>query len=417
MSIKLRFERLKSSARRKPKAKYKRANVDDKPLALSFMKRTHRAIHLEQLKVTQLESPDEIGRWKKAINKYHYLHNATICGPQILYAISHNRNVVALLSFSICSFHLRDRDEWIGWDEAMRSCRLHLIVQNSRFLIMPGISTKNLASKCLSLCLNRLNNDWQTKYTHPVLAVETFVDKAYPGTSYAADNWIRLGETRGFSRAGGSFYQRNESPKTLWVKELRQDAKQILSALQMPTEFAIYERPGDILSTAKKTRCEVLTNLHEHFKQLPDARRKQGQRYSMASCLSIIAAGFLVGCEGLSECAEFGQSLKPAQLRALGIRPTGKNRILRGPCHNTLWRIMDSIDPGDFEREIAEWYNNEAPNISSAFAIDGKTLCASRDSDGNAQHVISAISHEGSTPFFVKRPRQAKDLKEKEQGI
>jgi hypothetical protein len=110
---------------------------------------------------------------------------------------------------------------------------------------MPGVNTPNLASKVLSLCQKRLFEDWYARYHHPVLVLETFVERCYPGTSYRADNWIRLGETRGFSRGGPDFYCRNDAPKTLWVKELYPGARQDLSSCVLPAELAPFERKLD----------------------------------------------------------------------------------------------------------------------------------------------------------------------------
>jgi hypothetical protein len=131
--------------------------------------------------------------------------------------------------------------------------------------------------------------------------------------------------------------------------------------------------------------------------------------------LSIVACGFLVGCEGLGECADFGRELKVPQLRALGSF-MDRNGNYKSPCHNTLWRIFSLIDPIEFERLIGEWYNSGVPRVANAYALDGKTLRGSLDEDGNALHVVSAISHD-HTPFFFKRRRTTKVEKVKLQEI
>jgi len=55
---------------------------------------------------------------------------------------------------------------------------LSLVTNNSRFLILPQHSVPNLATKVIRLTLDRLSSDWQVRYGHPVLVVETFVDPA-----------------------------------------------------------------------------------------------------------------------------------------------------------------------------------------------------------------------------------------------
>jgi hypothetical protein len=372
-------------------------------------------IVLEQLRVEAVDDEKDRKKWDRLICKHHYLHDATLCGPQIRYVVNCRGRAVALLSFSIASWHLKDRDLWIGWDEKQRLSRLGFVVQNSRFLIMPGVNTPNLASKSLSLCLSRLNRDWSERYHQPVLIVETFVDKCYPGTSYRADNWTRLGETRGFSRGGSGFYRLNEAPKTLWVKELVAGARQLLSERELPAKLKSHERHLDSDEHARLAGSKSLSNLYELFKVLPDPRARGGRRHRLASCLAIIASGFLLGCEGLAECAEYGRALKPAQLRTIGIRPNRRTGKYVAPCHDTLWRVMSVIDTTEFERLIGQWFNGDCGKLPSAFAIDGKSLCGSVDGNGNALHVVSAVSHD-RTPFFSRRRPMTKAGKAKRHG-
>ncbi len=364
-------------------------------------------IRLDHIKVRPIESDAEKGTWNELICKHHYLHNAMLCGPQIRYVAECRGKCMALVSFSIASWHLGARDRWIGWDERQRLSRLGFIVQNSRFLIMPGVNTPNLASKVLSLCQKRLQDDWMQRYDQPLLLMETFVDKCYPGTSYRADNWIRLGQTQGFSRGGLGFYRTNDAPKTLWIKELRPNAAKLLSAAVLPPELAPYERKLEGDELARVFTCKTLESLCDVFRELPDPRRAAGRRYSLASCLSIVACGLLVGCEGLKECSDFGRELKQNQLRALSTHRNRETRKYVAPCHNTLWRICSKVDPVEFERLVGEWYNSGVGKPPKAYALDGKTLCGSLDDEGNALHVVSAVSHD-RTPFFFKRRRTIK---------
>ena len=369
-------------------------------------------IGLHQLKAQLVTDTEDKAHWNKLIEKHHYLHNSRLCGPQLRYAVNCRGKTVALVSFSIASWHLHARDNWLGWDELQRLTRLNFIAQNSRFLIMPGVKTSNLASKSLSLCLKRLPADWQEHYNQPLLLVETFVEKCYPGTSYKADNWIRLGETRGFSRGGGQFYNKNESPKTLWVKELRPDAAEILRADVLPDEFFPYARKVESDEQARVFTQKTLESLFDVFDALEDPRNSSGRRHRLASCLSIVACGLLAGCEGLRECADFGRALKPAQKRALRIYYNRNLKEYVAPCHNTLWRIMSSVDPVEFEQLVAKWYNSPLTKPPKAYAIDGKTLCGSMDDDGNQLHVVSAVSHD-RTPFFFKQRLTTKAKREK----
>lgn len=368
-----------------------------------FFKGLQGAIQLSQIKVRPVETDSEKNRWNQLIRTHHYLHEATLCGRQIRYVAECRGKCVALISFGTASWHLAGRDQWIGWDERQRLSRLNFVLQNSRFLIMPGVETPNLASKVLSLCQKCLPGDWLERFNQPVLLLETFVEKCYPGTSYRADNWIRLGQTRGFSRCSTQFYRLNEAPKTLWVKELRPDAAKLLSSIEMPADLAPFERKLDSDEQARVFTSKSLDSLYDVFNALPDPRRRAGRRHSLASCLSIVACGFLVGCEGLGECTDFGRELKPAQMRALRMFQN-RHGHYKAPCHNTLWRVFSLIDPIEFERLIEQWCRSGDAEVPAAFALDGKTLCGSLDEEGNALHVVSAVPHDSSSFFFKRRP-------------
>lgn len=371
---------------------------------------------LDHLDVRLIVDDKERHQWHELVAKHHYLHNANVIGPQRLYAVECCGKCVALLSFSLSSWHLYQRDQWIGWNEIQRRSRIHLIVQNSRFLIMPGVNTRNLASKSLSLCLNRLSADWMKEYGHPVLLVETFVDKIYPGTSYRADNWIRLGETQGFSRSGNSFYIANGAPKTLWIKPLRPDAAELLSAPVMPPELACHERELSIPTLSRQYSEHKLDSLFKTFAHVTDPRASN-KSYSLAVGLSIITCGFMAGCEGLVECVELAKCLSAGQKRALRCKFDRNTREWSVPSHATLWRMLGCIDPVELQRLIGEWYNGQTDKLPTAISMDGKTLCGSLDPDGNALHPVSAISHDIDTPFFCRRPQTTKVARAKREKI
>ena len=141
-------------------------------ITTSFSKGLEGSIQLSQIKVRPGETDAEKASWSQLICKHHYLHDASLCGRQIRYIAECRGKCVALISFGTYSWHLSGRDKWIGWNEAQRLSRLNFVLQNSRFLIMPGVSTPNLASKVLSLCQKRLVGDWLERFNQPILLLE-----------------------------------------------------------------------------------------------------------------------------------------------------------------------------------------------------------------------------------------------------
>src|SRR5438094_9922646 len=98
------------------------------------------------------------------------------------------------------ALHTKARELKIRWTPRQRARRLALVVNNSRFLVLPERQRyPNLASRILGLCLRRLSADWQQRWQHPVLALESFVDESlYRGTCYRACGFEAVGPTQGF---------------------------------------------------------------------------------------------------------------------------------------------------------------------------------------------------------------------------
>ena len=119
-------------------------------------------------------------------------------GAQLRYLLVSDHGVLGALGFAASALTLAARDAFIGWDADLRCRQLHRVVALSRFLIRPSVRCRNLASKALGLCLRRLSDDFQRRYGYRPLLVETFVEKdRHAGTSLAAANWLRVGETAG----------------------------------------------------------------------------------------------------------------------------------------------------------------------------------------------------------------------------
>jgi len=173
--------------------------------------------------------------WNQLMDQYHPLGSGPLCGAQIRYLIrSAQQEWLGGLAFSAAAWRLRDRDEWIGWDETARHQNLHRIANNSRFLILPHVQVKHLASHVLGLAVARVGDDWKQRYGEELLLLETFVDREYAGTSYRAGNWMEIGETRGRGRQDMA-HQALSSVKRIFMYALDGEAKaQLCGAEQQP---------------------------------------------------------------------------------------------------------------------------------------------------------------------------------------
>jgi hypothetical protein len=139
---------------------------------------------------------------RAVLAQFHYLGWRLSVGENLQYvARSGNGQLVAVLVFGAAAWKCAARDQWIGWTPAQREARLGWIANNQRFLIAPWVRVRYLGSHLLSAVVRRIAGDWQRKYGHPVVLVETFVERdRFAGTCYRAANWHRLGATRGRSR-------------------------------------------------------------------------------------------------------------------------------------------------------------------------------------------------------------------------
>ena len=143
--------------------------------------------------------------WNEYIHRYHYLGYTPLPGAQLRYFIAAGEKVVGLTGFGAAAWQTAPRDEFIGWNHEQRKKNLHLIVNNARFLILPWIKSKNLASKILSLTARLIQDDWEKRYNFRPALLETFVQKnRFAGTCYKAAKWINVGQTKGRGKLGPS---------------------------------------------------------------------------------------------------------------------------------------------------------------------------------------------------------------------
>ena len=133
------------------------------------------------------------------------------------------------MAFSSAPRHIGSRDKFIGWDQEKRKRNIHLIAYNTRFLILPWINVRYLASHVLSKMVKRISKDWQDIYNHPLYFLETFVDtERFEGTCYKAANWIYLGKTTGRGK-NDQTNKPNRSIKAVWGYPLNKNFKELLN--------------------------------------------------------------------------------------------------------------------------------------------------------------------------------------------
>lgn len=184
---------------------------------------------LRNVRLEQVLTKNDAKLWNEYIDRYHYLGHKTLPGAQLRYFARSDEGLLALFGFGAAAWKTAPRDNFIGWTPGIRERRLHLIVNNARFLILPWIQSKHLASKLLGLVARRISNDWNDRYGYRPVLLETFVEKdKFRGTCYRAANWICLGHTQGRGKLDSS--KTYSLPiKSVWVFPLSQNYRQTLT--------------------------------------------------------------------------------------------------------------------------------------------------------------------------------------------
>jgi len=157
----------------------------------------------KEIRLVRAETPEERKRFRSYIETFHMLGYKRTFGSRLFYFITSGDMELGCMQFSASSWALKERDQWIGWTKEDREQRLHLIVNNSRYLIFPWVHIPNLASHALSLAARQIQEDYRNIYCYEPVLLETFVDQEhFHGTCYKAANWKYLGRTYGSGRTG-----------------------------------------------------------------------------------------------------------------------------------------------------------------------------------------------------------------------
>ena len=185
---------------------------------------------LGQIELVVVDTPAASRRWRTLIATHHYLGYTPFAGAQLRYLVESPHGTAAALGFAASAWKCAARDEHIGWDARAREARLHLVVGDARFLILPHVRAPNLASWILSRAARRLRSDWPAAYGYAPLLLETFVERGrFSGASYRAANWLCVGRTQGRGKLDRR-HERALPVKDVYLYPLQRDYRRLLSA-------------------------------------------------------------------------------------------------------------------------------------------------------------------------------------------
>ncbi len=186
----------------------------------------------EPIVLEPVRDPPQRRLFRELVGRHHYLGHAVPFGAHLRYLVWGSRParvVVGCVQFSSPAWRMAARDQWIGWDDATRRRNLQRVVNNSRFLLLPWVRVRNLASTVLARAARGVAREWKERYGVEPLLLETLVDHhRYRGSCYRAANWIELGVTTGRGRMDREHRRHERAPKTVLVYPLVTDVRQRL---------------------------------------------------------------------------------------------------------------------------------------------------------------------------------------------
>lgn len=350
-------------------------------------------LKLSEIQVRPVMRQEE-AHFQELMQLHHYLGALPKISETLWYVALFRGQWAALLSFSAAALKCGPRDRWIGWDCRHRYARLKLVTNNSRFLILPEWHYPNFGSRILALCQRRLVADWQAVFGHPVLLLETFVDPVrFRGSVYRADNWLLVGQSRGFRRIRQGYSATAQSPKLVFVKPLRADVRALLTQARLDFPYPTGE--SKIMLPA-----EPMRSLPRFFAGIPDPRRSQGKRHRLSTVLAIAAGAILCGMRGYQAISDWAESLGQKARERFGCRR--KNGRYQVPSLSVLRDLLIRVDPVQLDQALQKW--NQVYGLQDAsLAMDGKTMCNALDPQGEQTHIMSVVGHHSKTCYTQKK--------------
>jgi len=349
------------------------------------------------------------------LDEEHFLGSGKEAGDRLCQFVLEDGEVVAVLIWCAASWHLKSRDELVGWDPVTRSKRLKLVVQLRRFLVLEKTRRPNLASQSLGLGLRKLQQQWNEQHGYKPLLAESFSDpESHAGTVYKVTNWTQAGTTKGYSQNKNpdhtDYYIPNERPKKLWLKPLTTQAYALMSAPELPemSKRAEVSRGGE----RSPLNIKQLASLRQAFELVPDPRRPQSRRHPLTSMLTLVALGLLMGGRDMLNIWRNVSPLSQAHRRSIGLRVINKESgLLKMPGYDALNDLFNKIDPHAYARALTAWLQQNTGTIPRSLALDGKSI-----GDGKCGMIVTLCRHEDGRPVAMIPATGAKEDSEVSEG-
>jgi predicted transposase YbfD/YdcC len=366
-------------------------------------------------------------RFDETLERSHWLGGGLV-GEVMRYVALQDGEWAALIGFGSAALCVRARDLHIGWSEQQRWRRLRYVTNNQRFCVLETHRRPNLASEALSMALRRISSDFEHRWGHPVVLVETFTDPArHLGTCYQASNFNALGRTSGYARKAGRFTHHGVE-KVVWTRALHRDALLMLTS-DFDHPFLDPSRRAAVTAIdLNRVDLDSESGLLARLTEVPDPRMRRGIRHAIAPILGVAALATVRGNKSFNAIGETAAELPQEALARLGVRVSPHTGKHIAPDSSTIRRTLNAIDRDAFDAIVGSWLaeqvakgrvtrTNEAARAAQeakdrgeetpkdqtpdddpsqdlpAIAVDGKALRGARLGGGDQVHLLSALTH------------------------
>jgi len=196
-------------------------NVDQTPKCCNIK-------DLGPVRVEMVRHTDKEPLYNSLVDQFHYLGYSQIVGNHLKYMAFAGDTALACIGWGSAAWAVNSREKFIGWTKSVKDQRLHFIANNTRYLVLPWVTVKCLASKVMALNIKRISSDWVNIYQYPLYMLETFVEQdRFKGTCYKASNWVRVGQTQGTSKKGHKHLKHGKI-KDVYLYPLNKNFKRLL---------------------------------------------------------------------------------------------------------------------------------------------------------------------------------------------
>ena len=363
--------------------------------APEFFQTTPEGFDLREVDV-RLARADEVCRWNRVVDRHHYLGFKQFAGRGLRYVFTWRGHWIGAAGWQTGAFMCAPRDRWIGWRRDEQFARLHLIGNNTRFVILGGRRVfLGLASFALSRMVRRLSDDWEAAYGNPLLVAESFVAPTrFSGTMYKAANWTRVGASKGYARASGRYTDRHGEVKDLYVFPLRRDACRRLR------DRALLPSAWELKAPQSGRSAQELRSIYQHFAELSDYRRAQGRKHSIASVLCVILLARLANRHGPVAAARYAKRMTQKELEQIGAWKNKATGRYEPVSKSTAHRVLQNTDPSWIEDALQRWAQPRL-QVGRAIAIDGKRIRGANRTGEDHYETISLIEHGTGMPVSM----------------